>query len=68
MEMAREFGATDTVTPGGNVKDVMAMTNGVGVDYAFEVIGLHTIEQCVRARAAARRSWWRGAHGRAFLY
>ena len=50
MEMAREFGATDTVTPGGNaVKDVMAMTNGVGVDYAFEVIGLPTtIEQCVR--------------------
>ncbi|MEM7405280.1 MAG: Zn-dependent alcohol dehydrogenase [Pseudomonadota bacterium] len=50
MEMAREFGATDTVTPGGHaVKEVQAMTNGIGVDYAFEVIGRpSTIEMCVK--------------------
>jgi S-(hydroxymethyl)glutathione dehydrogenase / alcohol dehydrogenase len=50
MEMARSFGATDTVTPGGNtVKEIMGMTNGIGVDFAFEVIGLpSTIETCVK--------------------
>ena len=51
MEMARTFGATDTITPGGHaLREIMAMTGGVGVDYAFEVIGLPaTIETCVKA-------------------
>jgi len=51
MEMARQFGATDTVTPGGrSSKEIMAMTDGIGVDHAFEVIGLSsTVEDCVRA-------------------
>ncbi len=50
MEMAKTFGATHTVTPGGNsFKDVLAMTNGIGVDYAFEVIGLpSTIETSIK--------------------
>lgn len=40
MQMAREFGATDTVTPGGNaVAEIFEMTNGIGADYAFEVVG-----------------------------
>ena len=51
--MARTFGATatDTVTPGGHaLREIMAMTGGVGVDYAFEVIGLPaTIETCIKA-------------------
>ena len=51
MALAREFGATDTIAPGGSpAKEIMAMTNGIGVDYAFEVIGLtQTIEQSIRA-------------------
>jgi S-(hydroxymethyl)glutathione dehydrogenase/alcohol dehydrogenase len=57
MQLAKEFGATDIISPGGNaVKEIMGMTNGIGVDYAFEVIGLpSTIEQCVRvARRGGR--------------
>ena len=51
MAMAREFGATDSVSPGTNpAREIMAMTGGIGVDYAFEAIGLtETIEQCIRA-------------------
>ncbi|MEM7250338.1 MAG: Zn-dependent alcohol dehydrogenase [Pseudomonadota bacterium] len=50
MALATEFGATETVTPGGDsVREILEMTNGLGVDYAFEVIGLPaTIEQCVK--------------------
>jgi S-(hydroxymethyl)glutathione dehydrogenase/alcohol dehydrogenase len=50
MEMAKQFGATHTVTPGGNAfKEVLGMTDGIGVDYAFEVIGLpSTIETCIK--------------------
>ena len=40
MEMARAFGATDSVTPGGEAfKEILDMTDGIGVDYAFEVVG-----------------------------
>ena len=51
MELAKEFGATDMVTPGGkSAKEIMSMTDGIGVDHAFEVIGLSaTVEECVRA-------------------
>ena len=51
MELAREFGATDTVTPGGDPnREIFEMTGRIGVDYAFEVIGLSTtIEQCIKA-------------------
>jgi S-(hydroxymethyl)glutathione dehydrogenase / alcohol dehydrogenase len=42
LEMARQFGATDTIN-GREVGDVSeairALTGGLGVDYAFEVIG-----------------------------
>lgn len=51
MQLAKEFGATDTVTPGGNaVKEIFAMTDGLGVDYAFEVVGnARLVESCVKS-------------------
>ena len=51
MALAMEFGATHTVSTDGNpAKEIIGMTNGIGVDFAFEVIGLTaTIEQCIRA-------------------
>jgi S-(hydroxymethyl)glutathione dehydrogenase/alcohol dehydrogenase len=49
LEFARAFGATHTVNPatdGDAVAKVMALTGGVGADYAFECIGLGaTIQQ-----------------------
>ena len=50
MELARQFGATDTVTPGGDaMREIFEMTGRIGVDYAFEVIGNpRTIEQCIK--------------------
>ncbi|MEQ8659874.1 MAG: Zn-dependent alcohol dehydrogenase [Gammaproteobacteria bacterium] len=51
MEMAKAFGATDTVTPGGDAaKEIQAMTDGIGVDYTFEVVGNgKLIETCFKA-------------------
>ncbi|MGB1883992.1 MAG: Zn-dependent alcohol dehydrogenase [Gammaproteobacteria bacterium] len=51
MEMARAFGATDTVSPGGeSFKEILDMTNGIGVDYAFEVVGNgKLVESCFKA-------------------
>jgi len=51
MELARAFGATDTVTPGADaVKEILDMTGGIGVDYAFEVVGNgKLIEACFKA-------------------
>jgi NDMA-dependent alcohol dehydrogenase len=42
LEYARQFGATHTVnaSKGNAVEQVRALTDGRGVDYAFEVIGL----------------------------
>ncbi|MEM7132517.1 MAG: Zn-dependent alcohol dehydrogenase [Chloroflexota bacterium] len=48
LEFASSFGATDAVNPndGDPVEAVLALTGGVGVDYAIEVIGnVKTIEQ-----------------------
>ena len=48
LEMASSFGATDAVNPrdGDPVQQVLDLTGGVGVDYAFEVIGnVNTIAQ-----------------------
>ena len=58
--MARRFGATDSVTPGGDaVREIFEMTGRIGVDYAFEVIGNpRTIEQCIKV---VRRGGDRGA-------
>lgn len=42
LELARRLGATDTVNPadGDPIAQVQALTGGLGVDHAFEVIGL----------------------------
>jgi S-(hydroxymethyl)glutathione dehydrogenase/alcohol dehydrogenase len=52
---AEAFGATDLVDPGDGdaVAQVMALTDGIGADYAFEVIGLP--ETITQAYTMARR-------------
>lgn len=50
LEMAKQFGATDTVSAAGGdpTMKVMDLSGGRGVDTAFEVIGLGpTIEQAI---------------------
>ncbi|RLA09290.1 MAG: alcohol dehydrogenase [Gammaproteobacteria bacterium] len=51
MQMAMQMGATEIVEPGSNfVKELKGRTNGIGVDYCFEVIGIpKVIEQCIKA-------------------
>ncbi len=51
MEMARSFGATDVIDPKTDAfKQVLDMTNGIGVDYAFEVVGMgKLVEACFKA-------------------
>lgn len=51
MELARSFGATDVIDPKGDAfKQVLEMTNGIGVDYAFEVVGMgKLVEACFKA-------------------
>jgi len=51
MALAREFGATDVVDPAqGAFKQVLDLTGGIGVDYAFEVVGSgKLVEQCFKA-------------------
>ena len=52
---AEAFGATDLIDPseGDATAQVMALTGGIGVDYAFEVIGLP--ETITQAYTMARR-------------
>ena len=54
MQMARAFGATDNVSGNGDsVKEILGMTGGIGVDYAFEVVGNgKLVEACVKATRA----------------
>lgn len=52
LEMAKVFGATDTVDPAGEAafKQILGMTDGIGVDYAFEVVGNgKLVEECFKA-------------------
>ena len=51
MELARSFGATDVIDPKLDAfKQVLDMTNGIGVDYAFEVVGMgKLVEACFKA-------------------
>ncbi|MEZ5279590.1 MAG: Zn-dependent alcohol dehydrogenase [Acidimicrobiales bacterium] len=53
LELARQFGATDTVNPsdGDPVEAVMALTGGSGVEHAFEAIGLKTTAEQALAMA-----------------
>lgn len=38
-EIARQFGATDVVDPATVLDDVLTLTDGLGVDHAFEAVG-----------------------------
>lgn len=51
MEIARKFGATHCIDPGRDaVKQIRSMTDGLGVDYAFESVGIgKLVEDCVKA-------------------
>lgn len=54
LELAREFGATDTVNArdGDPVQQILDLTGGVGVDYAFECIGRpETVRQAFESLA-----------------
>jgi S-(hydroxymethyl)glutathione dehydrogenase/alcohol dehydrogenase len=54
LEMATRFGATDIVDASGDpVQKVKELTNGIGVDFAFEAIGLPTT--IVQTYGMARR-------------
>ena len=55
LEMAQRFGATDTVnaSSGDAVAKVRELTDGIGVDYGFEVIGVPAVME--QAYAATRR-------------
>ena len=54
LELAREFGATHTLTAAAdNAKTVREMTDGRGVDYAFEAVGSgKLVETCVKMTRA----------------
>ncbi len=51
LEAAKEFGATHTLVAGANtISEIRALTQGRGVDYAFEAIGNPKVqEQCLEA-------------------
>ena len=55
LEMATRFGATDTVEAGNGdpVAAIKELTGGIGVDYAFEAIGVPAVVQ--QAYMATRR-------------
>ena len=54
MEIARTFGATDVINPDNDAfKEVLGLTNGIGVDYAFEVVGNgRLVEACFKSARA----------------
>lgn len=65
LEMAREFGATDTLLAGDGVREqVLGMTDGLGVDVAIEAVGfpetLQTAVSLVRPRGRVANI---GVHG-----
>jgi len=56
LEMARRYGATDTITPeNDSVQQVLDMTDGFGADYTFEATGLVSVMG--QAVEAARMGW-----------
>jgi len=66
LEVAKKFGATDTVCAGGAaaVEQVKAMTGGLGVDVAIEAVGLPaTFDVCQNILAPGARLANIGVHG-----
>lgn len=56
LELARQYGATDTITAGGDaVQQILDMTDGFGADYTFEATGLVAVMG--QAVEAARMGW-----------
>jgi S-(hydroxymethyl)glutathione dehydrogenase/alcohol dehydrogenase len=55
LEMARTFGATDTVngSDGSAVAKIMELTGGIGADYTFEAVGIPALMQ--QTEQACRR-------------
>lgn len=54
LAIAKEVGATDVINGSGDsVKEIMAMTGGIGVDYGFEAIGIPAVVD--QAQKATRR-------------
>jgi S-(hydroxymethyl)glutathione dehydrogenase/alcohol dehydrogenase len=53
LALAKRFGATDVLRADGAQKAIMEQTQGIGVDYAFEVIGKAAVVET--ALAATRR-------------
>ena len=53
LELAKRFGATDVVKAEDAPKQLMALTDGIGVDYAFEAIGIGAVVEA--AIQATRR-------------
>ncbi|MGD8860226.1 MAG: Zn-dependent alcohol dehydrogenase [Myxococcales bacterium] len=53
LTLAKEFGATDVVHGEGAAKAIMKATGGIGVDYAFECIGIGAVVD--EASKATRR-------------
>ncbi|OSQ35830.1 zinc-dependent alcohol dehydrogenase family protein [Thalassospira mesophila] len=68
LEMARQFGATDTLTVGKDdvIASVMDMTNGLGVDVAIEAVGVPaTFDTCQKIVSAGGNIANVGVHGTA---
>lgn len=57
LELAKKFGATDTIVAGdgGEVEKILEMTGGFGADYTFEATGLVSVMG--QAVEAARMGW-----------
>ncbi|MET0391135.1 MAG: Zn-dependent alcohol dehydrogenase [Polyangiales bacterium] len=53
LELAKRFGATDVLQAENAPKAILAQTDGIGVDYAFEAIGIGAVVEA--AIAATRR-------------
>ena len=53
LELAKRFGATDAIPAENAPKTIMEQTGGIGVDYAFEAIGIGAVVEA--ALAATRR-------------
>jgi S-(hydroxymethyl)glutathione dehydrogenase / alcohol dehydrogenase len=53
LALAKRFGATDTLRGEDAAKKLIGLTDGIGVDYAFEAIGIPTVVEA--ALSATRR-------------
>ncbi|WP_174801357.1 zinc-dependent alcohol dehydrogenase family protein [Martelella limonii] len=66
LELAKQFGATDTVHVGSEdaVEKIMAMTDGLGVDVAIEAVGVPaTFDICQKIVSAGGNVANVGVHG-----